>query len=69
MTVGQFDYPKPNRVTYRPSYPVPRKYIYADRIAQDYYSQYVVWQKQTNDPALVGSNRWADNWELLGKYL
>lgn len=66
---GQFDTGPPAKFTYTPSYPAPRKYIYADKIAHDYYSQYVAWQKQTNDPALRNSNYWADNWEELGKYL
>ena len=74
--IGEFDLPSQhylpaNKFTWRPppSFTGPRKYILADKIAQHYYSQYLVWQKETNDPLLARSNWWADNWEELGKYL
>lgn len=69
MTVGQFDYPPSKSFVYHQSYPAPRKFNYADRIAQDYYSQYVEWQRKADDPELRRYNYWADNWEELGKYL
>lgn len=46
-----------------------RKYQLAEKVAQHYYHKYIEWQRETNDPALRNSNRWADNWEELGKFL
>ncbi len=37
--------------------------------SQHYYGQYIKWQKETNDPALLRSSWWADNFEELGRWL
>lgn len=71
MTVGQFDYPKAGTFKYHPNtkWYSPHRYDMHVIKAAHYCAQYIKWQKQVNDPALIASNKFAEEWEICGKYL